>query len=107
MLYGREGWDPKRIVTQILMMQLLHYGSGVVVLGVLWAVAGVSFHERVLFAWDEMRLDSVDGWGAVVCALLSAAARCVRGAGRGGARASAMYVSACAAASGCRLWWSG
>lgn len=61
-LYGREPWDPRKILTQILVLQVLYYMSFGVTLYVLAFFAGCSLDTDHLFSARHVHFSSKMGW---------------------------------------------
>jgi hypothetical protein len=53
---------PKRLFTQILLLQLVYYTIGLVFIAFYYIAAGRPFDFYVVFSWEPLRSDTTIGW---------------------------------------------
>ena len=71
-LYGKDSWDPKLILTQILTVQCIHYLAQGLVFGLFHLLFGSRLHLDLFFAWEAITVLDAPGWMVISNALIVA-----------------------------------
>lgn len=61
---------PKRLFSQILLLQIVYYLIGGVIISFYYIVSGNPFSIYVIFSWEPVRMDTTIGWTLALLWLL-------------------------------------
>lgn len=61
---------PKRLLSQILLLQVVYYAIGTVLIGFYYAISGEHFSIKIVFSWEQVQSSNTTGWSLALLWLL-------------------------------------